>query len=389
MTNTTRAEGSLFTLKAISQGFLNLVEENLEYFKTNHDVDFKLVLGNELYGANYALNQLKSFMKCGFHNDYIIGDCDTCGKKTIPFIWTCNLRTCYTCSKKRKKRVFRRFLPLLEKYKSNRTYSSKFITISPKTFPYLDEGFDIFCKDLNKFLERKYLKERVKGSLIVIECKKVYEGDPYYDKKGGLLGHHLETGWNIHAHIIAFSKYLDNRIRGSCLDCNQNLMKQDSSKEFFCANRKCNSKNVIVREDSRLVREYKKSSKADVHIWVEEIKDSIKCMNYVLKYISVDKSDFKHLEDLAEFIVVTKKRMFIRTRGCFNGRNEKIPKPLPKSCPCCGDYIKYYYDKDEVWRIQNSHLTKPHMSPPDPNELYWRLIRDCEKEISPKSWIGG
>jgi hypothetical protein len=292
-------------------------------------------ISSHLYKLSYPEKSINSMLKCGEENGSFIYKSCNCGQEVINLSHKCNLRTCPTCSKTRKRRIRRQYLPFFKNLAQNRTYFLYFLTISPKNYDNLAEGIAHVKKSFSKFLRLKYIRERVKAGLYVIESKK---GD---------------KGWNVHIHAIIYGRYLDVRARGLCLDCNQNLLKKDHiSNKFYCANRKCNSQNVILKEKSGIIGLFEKSAKRPANIHISRLSSSSFALNYMLKYISANKEDFQTPEDMAEYIFVTHKKKLINTFGLFY--NLKVVK-TPCICSKCEGYITFHRIEELFFCNQTIH----------------------------------
>jgi len=305
----------------------------------------KRVISSHLQSLGYPEKSLINMLKCGEDSyEHIIAECD-CGGFLLDLKHKCSLRTCPSCSKKRKRRIRRKYLPFLQSQKITPTNFLYFLTISPKNYPSLREGLEHIRKSFSRFLRLQYIKERVDAGLYVIESKQSSDGS-----------------WNIHIHAIIYGRWLDNRIRGFCLDCNRPaIMKYDySEKKYYCANAKCKSTNVIVNENSKLVELWRASSGREVNMNIQKQSSVSYTLNYMLKYISANKDDFATPEAMADYIFITRKRKLINTFGKFF--KYKPPEDHPKICPNCNKEIHYYYDY-EVKKILLASRKPPEYDP--------------------------
>jgi hypothetical protein len=297
-----RAEGSLFSNSAI----------------TSH-----------LERLGYPEISIKSMNKCGKHQDrFVVAFCG-CGTRVFPLSHRCNLRTCPRCSGYRKKRIRSQYLPFLRKHPQTHREFLYFLTISPKNYLDLEEGLEHLRASFSKFLRLKYVKERVKAGLYVVEAKK--RGD----------------SWNVHLHAIVYGRFLDNRIRGKCLDCGQNLIKFDyETKEYFCASKRCMSRNVVFKKDSKIVDLFMRSSGREVNMHVSRQGSSLFTLNYLLKYISVNKGDFGSPADQAVYMSVMRKRRLIHTFGMFY--KHKPSGEILHVCWKCKQKVEFVCDPEAV-----------------------------------------
>jgi hypothetical protein len=313
MDSVSRAEGSLLGIRAIS---------------------------SHLQELGYPEKSLISMNKCGEESgNYIIRNCPECGVELINLRHRCNLRTCPVCAKKRMRRIRRRYLPALKKFPQTREKFFYFLTISPKNYDDFENGRDKIKKSFSKFIRLDYFKKRVDGGIWVMETKNTND-------------------WNIHLHVIVYGRWLDNRIRGECFDCGQNLMKFDYiNKKYFCANKNCNSTDVIVKKDSKLVSLWKKCSGEDVNIHISKQGSCEFTLNYMLKYISVNKDDFSSSKNVAIYINSTRKRKLINSFGVFFKLKFSKERYI---CAKCGCYIDWIFDYEVV------ELMKKSLEPPPP-----------------------
>jgi hypothetical protein len=299
------------------------------------------VISSHLKDLGYPLKSLLSMEKCGeFSGAYINKSCG-CGSKVISLIHHCSLRTCPQCSKIRSRRIFKQFLPFLSEFPVTKRDFYQFLTISPKNYNSLEEGFKHIKKSFSKFIRRKYIRDRIKGGIYVLETK-------YSDI----------TKWNIHIHCILYGSWLDYRIRGKCNKCGQNLLKYNKyNKTFYCSNHKCNSTDVVLKQNTRLGNEWKKSSGEYAHIYGKRAKYIRGASSYITKYISQDKTNFSNEEKVAQYIFYTRKKKLINLFGIFFKAKFDKKKYIP-ICKICGEPINYFFDF-EVSKIIIEFQDKP------------------------------
>lgn len=277
-----------------------------------------LLLGNSgitshLQELGYKEKSLKSMLRCGVKSGFkILSHCG-CKNKIIDLTYHCSLRTCSGCSKIRKRKISRKYFPFLQNLYQNKKYFLYFLTISPKNYKNIKEGLKHIKKSFSKFLRHKYLKDRVKGGLYVIESK---------GKEGN---------WNIHIHAIIYGRWIDNKVR--------------------------------KEKDSKLVRLFRQSSKTEVNIHITRQNSVRFTLNYMLKYISANKNNFKTSLDMAKYIMATRKKRLIHTFGEFY--NIKIKK---SKCICykCNQEIEYIIDLEVVLYVEEK---MNELKPPDLE--YW------------------
>lgn len=285
-----------------------------------------------LQELGYPQKSIESMEKCGVSTGFRVLAACGCSTRVLSLKHHCNLRTCPECAKKRKRRIVRQYKPFLESLPQDRTNFLYFLTISPQNYTNLQEGLTHIKKSFAKFLRHKYIKDRIKAGLYVIETKGT------------------EGNWNIHIHAIVYGRFLDNRIRGTCLDCGQNLMKYDfTSKKFYCANRRCNSLNVVVKQNSRLVDLFMESSGLACNVHITKMPTTAFSLNYMCKYISANKDDFSTDRDIAQYIMATRKLRLISTFGLFYNVEVAVQ---PFVCPHCGCEVHFSACQELILEIE-------------------------------------
>lgn len=304
------------------------------------------LLGNQaislqLLQAGMPLSAVISRQKCGEPTGYNIIKSCSCDSRFIQFKWACNSRTCVRCSRKRQKRIRATYLSYLEQFKPTKSNFFYFLTISPENYDSVN-GIDHLRKCWSKFLRSSYVNGKIQG-VYVIESK------------------NLGKGWNHHIHAIVYGRYLDNRIRGRCLDCSQSLIKKDL-KGYYCASRSCNSTNVIFKQDSKIVSLFQKISNRKVNIHVTRLASAMRTgglasrahlLNYMLKYITISKDNFINQSDYISYEIYSYSRRMISTFGkLFKLRITKTSM----NCWRCGDMIEYIYDQGIVPMSPSVHL---------------------------------
>lgn len=280
----------------------------------NQEIINKNPLIKELVKLNYPLKSINSMIKCGELQGEFIQKCD-CGTRLKQLKHNCNLRTCYSCSKIRCRRLSKLYTRYLKLYPKTRTKRLRFLTISPSNYSDLEFGLKDIRKNFNKFVRRKYIKENVDGGIYVIEAKAT-----------------PENTWNLHLHVILYSKFISNY----------------PSEEG----------------DSILVKEWKDTSKCDVVIDIKQVcqqKKGVKeLVDYLLKYVTAFKDEFYDVKQHAFYISCTRKKKLINLFGdFFNNR----PKKHDSVCICkkCGVEVEFIFDYQLVdkYKLELSSLTKP------------------------------
>jgi hypothetical protein len=300
------------------------------------------LLTNELIKLGYPERSIDNMRNCGTNTGFIIlKDCG-CGTSSFNARYSCNLRTCIPCAKKRQKRIRNQYYPYMRDLHSDRNRDQLyFLTLNIPNFDNFAEGLTTLRKSFNKFIRTKYIKERIKGGMYVIESK------------------HSERGWNIHIHCVFYGRRLDNRVRGKC-SCGQTLMKFDrGDKRFYCANKNCNSKLVTNIKDSKISQIFEKASGFRPMVDISRAGSGLSTLNYMLKYISSNKEDFSSVKAMAEYISGSRKKKLINTFGMFF--KDKI-KPQKCMCFMCSQEIIYSLD----FEISELLSTNNALGPPRP-----------------------
>ncbi len=269
------------------------------------------LLGNNaitshLIELDYPEKSLSSMLRCGESSGFRIMASCNCGNRIIPLKHNCNLRTCPRCAKIRKRKLSRKYLPLLKGIHQNRKYFLYFLTISPKNYTNLEQGLNHIKKSFSRFLRHNYIKKRINAGLYVIETKGT------------------EGNWNIHLHAIIYGRWIDNKIR--------------------------------KEKNSKIVRLFKQSSKREVNIHVTRQNSARFTLNYMLKYISANKDYFKTDLDMAKYIVAIRKKRLISTFGEFYKLKLKIKKPR---CFVCNQEIIFTIDYEIILEIEKGRKRPP------------------------------
>jgi hypothetical protein len=273
------------------------------------------LLGNNaitshLIKLGYPKESLDSMSKCGENTGFKIMSFCGCGHKIFPITYNCNLRTCPRCSKTRRRKMSRKYFPFLNSLAQTRKYFLYFLTISPKNYKKLKKGLNHIKKSFSKFLRHNYIKNRIKAGLYVIETKGT------------------EGNWNIHLHAIIYGRWINNKPRN--------------------------------KQDSKIVRLFKQSSKRDTNIHVKRQNSARFTLNYMLKYISVNKNDFRTDFDLAKYIMAIRGKRLVSRFGLFY-KHKIIVK---KECFICKTPIAFTIDQEVIFIIEN-------VKRPPPDLYYW------------------
>ena len=340
-------------------------EKNNKYKIITNENKFRTDLITKGYKGNidniFLCGQpIEAFIDSNGLTGYISRNCG-CGTISIPQKHKCSLRICPRCSKIRRERILRQYLPLFISFRKqypDKKFDVNFLTINPPNFDNLEDGYQTIRKWFKEFLKDNYIKERVLGGIYVIEAKK--------SKK--------DNKWNVHIHFAYFGRYIDNEIRGSCDDCNQNRLRwQNNKQKYYCANKKCKSSKVSVIGEglSKIRTIWKEISGNDVHMDIGKKSSARHTLSYVLKYCSASKENFQNQDDLVEYLSVMHRKRVINKIGKFYNSKIKPFKKEEQICDICNEKITYKFELDYhlLDQIRNS---KPYLfdeilkEPPEP-----------------------
>lgn len=285
-----------------------------------------------LFDRGYPVDSLRSMLRCGLQTDFMVATCG-CGSSVVPMTYSCDSRTCSNCAYRRKRRLKNRFLPFLKACKQDRLNLLYFLTIAPEHYSTLEEGLVEIKKAFNRLRHVKYVADRFKAGLCVVETK---------ESKG--------DEWHVHLHVLVYGRSVDNRMRGKCLDCGQSYMKQDLfDKRFYCANKSCNSKNVQVNSKTRMVSIVESAFRRKAHVYVSQVRGAESTLNYLLKYVSSSKEDFSSVQKEADYLCAIRGKRLVNAFGLFfkdkNGKHISFIVGKNKVvCPSCGEVVIFTYD---------------------------------------------
>ena len=126
--------------------------------------------------------------------------------------------------------------------------------------------------------------------------------------------------------------------------------------KHYCANRHCNSLNVIDVQDSRLVREFQACIHRPVHAHITDLKSASFAVNYVLKYISSPKEEFYDIPHFAQYIVGIRKKQLATPFGIFYKHKYKKPRWI---CPVCHTQIHVELDLQVIAMMEDTFEPPP------------------------------
>ncbi len=311
-------------------------------------LDYKGI-SEHLHRLNYPEKALYNFEHCGEpKNIYILGSCG-CGTYPIQLKINCDNKFCPICSKKRNLRLKKRLLPYLKFFQNNSSYKWHFLTISPESYKSYEEGKKDIRMSWKRFLKRSYVKERIEGGFMSVEVT----------NKNGL--------WHFHIHAIIYSRRLGNTLRGYCPHCHQNYIKYNKdTKNYYCANKNCNQIYEGIVKESQTAFEFSQSSNRDCFIDISQARSPKVVLNYMLKYLTMDKDSFSNIEDYAHHIANSYKDRQINSFGKFYDFKKQISKnhllqEIPRRCKCCGEIMKFQFD----WEVSEILANMKNKPPPD------------------------
>ena len=120
---------------------------------------------------------------------FAVIECTNCGHRKAIFTG-CGLRICPECSKRRARRLFRRYLRIFRSLLSSRKCILSLLTLTVKNCSTILEGLEKLKKGWEKFRRRKYFANRAYGGIFVIEVKLGRDGR-----------------YNLHAHILLLHRW--------------------------------------------------------------------------------------------------------------------------------------------------------------------------------------
>ena len=311
-------------------------------------------ISEHLKRLNYPEKALYNFEHCGEPKGmYLLADCG-CGTYPIELKNKCDNKFCPRCSKIRAFRTRKRLIPYLRSFKNNSFYKWRFLTISPVSYESYEEGKKHIRLSWKRFLKRSYIKDRIEGGFMVVEVT----------NKSGL--------WHFHIHAIIYSRHLDNVLRGSCPHCSQNYIKYNrNTKEYYCANRNCNKIYEGHIKESRVASEFSQSAGRECMVDISQARSPKTVLNYMLKYVMMEKDSFSNIEDFAYHIAKSYKDRQINSFGKFYDFKKQIKsnhllQETPRHCKHCGEIIRFQFDSEVSELIRESKNKPP--PPPDLND---------------------
>lgn len=132
----------------------------------------------------FEAHKLEKCMQTG-----IVLRCDSCGKRVYVPV-RCDLRICPDCARKHSRRLFKTYLPLIQRLtvETGNSYTLKFLTLTlVNTRELSSQSIKRFFKNVRKLIGEFFNKKIGAGALGVLEI-------------GGNL--------NIHVHLLAYGPYI-------------------------------------------------------------------------------------------------------------------------------------------------------------------------------------
>lgn len=384
------------------------LNEQLQTQKERSSSFSKGVISSHLQQLGYPKKSIDNFNRCGqLTGEYIRVDCG-CGTVHKELTYHCSLRTCPTCSKIRKRRIFKEYYPLINNLEISKKRFLYFLTISPRNY---DENFSIEVKEKKKvriiqkkgkkkgryverwinsgnkktiygveagmehikrsfdnFIRNKYISEQLFER---DENGKIKKGGGFYVIETKTINKFNEAkGYHIHLHALIYGRWLDNRIRGKCNKCKQSLIKSNSGgQSFYCANKKCNNKieRSEIRSYSKIQEIYENISGRTARMDIGRLKNNAKLLNYVLKYVSANKDEFSNEIEFAKYIkAINKKKLINKFGNFYNNPESKKKKEIIKNfikkkyvCYVCHQDIYYTFGR-ELEKYVNENKKPPY-----------------------------
>lgn len=335
-----RAEGSLFNTNRVLSQQISLFENPKSVYDYEEITNLlsQIPLAKELVREGFPIKALPNLLNCGKYTGSVLKTTCECGYNLLALKNHCSNRSCPSCSKRRRKKINKRVMPQLMKLKQDNLNSFKLLTISPKNTDTLQKSYD-YRKSLINSLRKNYFQERIICGVYVFE-----------DKSRNKYG--IPKGWNGHFHILYYGRRLNNYVYGYCKNCKKkvHLNKDELNKVYHCSNKKCNYIINSEVDDSRLVKELKKTFKVDLTADIKDLyvrgrsqfKHINHSLNYILKYISINKNDFASENDFAKHIVFTRRKRLITFFGSQLKKIKiKYEKEVCLFCDCVFSYEIY------------------------------------------------
>ena len=266
---------------------------------------------------------------CGLTNSGYIAMCG-CGFKFSEF--RCGyVHLCPTCAKIKSRKLARSLREnvqfLNQQINGFRQKKLRFLTLTIKTSEDPEKQRKLLIKYLNRFLKRKYAKDRIDGCVASI----------HIEKSKNIVGE-----YHVHFHTILYSKWLDVR------------------------------NHTVSTEWSKATYENGK------YVYIEQIKGLNEAVNYISQYLTKS-SSFSFDDKIKLFF---NKRFFF-TYGIFNKGNPKYCMVLleKKLCLACGENLQFIGSHTEEYAIlKRAYETKP---PPFPKIATKFLFKcsECDGEF--------
>lgn len=125
-------------------------------------------------------------------HQYITRYCSVCGYQHHIRLY-CGDRLCPVCRQTNYLRLLDYYLPVIGKIPARRLSQ---MTLTYRNVRYLSKDFlSSFTRDLNRLRRTDFFRSRVKGGLMVIECK--HNSD--------------KSGWNLHAHLLLDCSFIPQK----------------------------------------------------------------------------------------------------------------------------------------------------------------------------------
>lgn len=270
------------------------------------------------------------FEDCG--SKYYLHQCDDPTCRSVDISGSrCNSRICPECGKKRMGKIVMQNLDKLKSLEKNPHAKVRpahlvltFKNVSAEKFNTRE--YHVWMrKCVQKFLNRKWIKARIKGGIYSIECKRPVEG--YKTKKPGRETYEIAPGrlYNTHVHMLIEAEYIPNKAgRSRILSKIWHDITGDSYITYI--KQKKNARGALVE-----------------------------CLKYVLA-----PGNLGDARSYANYVMVTKDLKAYNTFGTFKGHFQLTKKDpdFIKKCRFCETSMNYLASIDKTEALRYYHLVK-------------------------------
>lgn len=241
---------------------------------------------------------------------FAVLECADCGKRKAIFTG-CGLRICPECSKRRAKKLYKKYLRIFKALSSLGVLS--LLTLTVRNSPTIEEGLIKLMEGWRKLKRRKYFLKRVKGGILVVEVKLGKDGR-----------------WNLHAHLLIIHRYFG-------------VPNPDEIKSLVIPERLKKTKGI--KSNSDLLKPHKglgqvilsilwENITGDYVVDIRKVRSIKKGLGYVVKYL-LKPPKFESPEHYVEWLEAFWKQPLLIPFGCVRnyGDGEESYHPI---CLLCG-----------------------------------------------------